>query len=75
MINATKETHHLLTRIPTFAAHFEHSNDCPSRECFENLGHILSLCHHFLASAHDKEASNDYEARKRWDSLVFVCAI
>ena len=59
MINATKEVCHLQTRILTFVSRFEYSNGCRFEKCFDNLGHISSLCRHFLASVHDKEASND----------------
>ena len=59
LINATKETYDLLPQILTFVSHFGHSNGCQFQKRFDNLGHILSLCHHFPASAHDKEASNN----------------
>ena len=32
---------------------------------FPTLCHIWSLCRHVLASAQDKEISNDYEVRKQ----------
>ena len=65
MINSIKETFHLLTRILTFVSHFEHSNGYQFQKRFDILGHILPLSRHFLASEHDKEASNDYETRKQ----------
>ena len=34
------------------------------------LGQIWFLCRHFLAWAHDKEASNDKEVRKPLDGLI-----
>ena len=55
----------VLTQIPTFASHFENSSGCRFQNFFVNLGHILSLCRHFLASAQDNEATNDEEARKQ----------
>ena len=48
VINATKEIYHLPTRIHTFVSHFERSNGCQLRKCFDNLGHIWSLCRIFL---------------------------
>ena len=60
MINATKETyHHLPTRILTAASHFELPMAVISKNCFYNLGHIWSLCRHFRASAHNRDASYD----------------
>ena len=62
MIDAAKETYHVLMRILTIS-HFELSNGHQFQT--DNLGHIWSLCHHVLASVHDKEASNNEEARKQ----------
>ena len=59
MINATKETYYLLTRLLTLISHFEHSSGCHFQKRFNSIGHILPLCRHFLANANDKEASND----------------
>ena len=65
MINATKETYRLLTRNLTFVSYCQLFNGCQFQKCADNLGHILSLCRHFLVNEHDKEASNDQEARKQ----------
>ena len=59
LINATKKTYHVLTRILTVVSHVELSNGCQFQDCSDYLGHIWSLFRNFLASAHDKEASND----------------
>ena len=56
MINAAKETCHLLTRILAFASHLEY---CRFQKFFDNLGPISSLCRHYHSSSHDKEANND----------------
>ena len=66
MTNAVKEAYHVLTQILilTAVSHFDPSNGCQFQKAYDNLGYIWSLCRHFLENAHDKEASNDYEARK-----------
>ena len=59
MINAAKKAYHLLMRILAFISHCDLSSGCQFQQNSDHLEHILSLCRHFLASAHDKEASND----------------
>ena len=75
MVNATKESHHLLTQTLNVVSHFELSNACQVQECFDNLDRISFLCCHFRASAHDREAGNDKVARKQQGSLLFICPL
>ena len=64
IIDATNEAYYPLTRILAVVSHFEPSNGCQVQQFSDNLGLILSLCYHFRASEHYREANNDYEARK-----------
>ena len=69
MINATKQTCQLLTRILTFVSHFELPNGCQFLKHSDNLGQIWSLCRHFLAWVHDREGEDEvaFFSAKRWD--------
>ena len=59
VINANKETFHLLMRIRTVLSYFVLPNGCQVLKCFDDLDHIWSLYGHFHTNAHDREASND----------------
>ena len=72
MINATKQTYQLLTRIHMFAPHFKIRNSCnKSIKQADNLDQIWSLCRHFVALAQDKKAGNDYDSRKQEITFIF----
>ena len=54
MINAMQETCHLLRELFPFLHILSIAMAVVSVKGFDNLGHISSLCRHFLASADDR---------------------